>query len=82
MHYIYHNNSAVIQFESTLQLGQKKFTECVCFAAQLLGCYKYTLNVWSVYVTPGCQGQTLHGSRDAPSLPDVALVVGVQLLEK
>lgn len=47
MQYIYHNISPIIQFESTLQLGQRKFNECVCSAAKLLACYKHTLNnIW------------------------------------
>lgn len=36
----------------------------------------------TVCMTPGCQGQTLHGSSDTPSLPDLASVVGVRLLEE
>lgn len=33
-------------------------------------------------MTPGCQGQTLCGSSNVPSLPDLAPAVGLQLPEQ
>lgn len=85
MHYIYHNISSIIHFESSLELDQRKFHKCRCSTAKWPGCYKHTRdNIWKWPCghDTGCQGQTLHGSSTAPSLPDLALLVGLQLLVK
>lgn len=85
-HYIYHKIPSITRSWSIYATARPAATPYRCMFAD--NCQDATSTREApfgndpVCVTPGCRGQTPRGGGDAPSLPDLAPVVGWQLLEE